>query len=980
MACLGVGVALYAYAAQADDELSLAEGDALYLEDVVDDAWYRARRRFVNAEGVVVPPDEASKADEAGLVPANYVEKRAPIRYVQAVYAYTANGADELSIEEGQQLEVYEIDGEWLLAGAGGMLGLVPANYVEEGGQGGQGGQEAQEVQEAQTVQDTVPPAPAPAHVPAPVPVPMPVPVPVPSVTAPAPSAPILTSPAAAPTRSMPPPASAFPESDKDDDPQPTLDEDDGRQETVAPIAVPAAWTATQPDYMNDDIKMWSVTEMDPKKKKKRAKGTLGVGNASLFFATADTNGAAVPRINIQDVAHAELDKSKYLLLSMAPSAHIPQDTLQFHVGSKQAGEVIMHKIQDSKDIAVRAGSRDAAALRAATAQPSVLPPSQAAPHKAPARSATDQEMVVALYDFDAQDTDEMSVCKNDQLVLIERENDEWWKLQNAAGKVGVVPAAYVDILPSIKDEPVHVTPRSSQTSTVVSSMGKGASRDRDRDRDAKTGVRTWVDATGKFRVNAELLGVGEDHVRLHKTNGSVIDVPLSKMGESDLLYLEQLTGRRLFGRAAKSKPKRETRARRAPKRTSNTGKDWFAFLLEAGIDVDNCTRYAAAFERDHVDESIVDDLDPSQLRSLGLREGDIIRLRRFLERRSSANKPAPRSHEDEERRIREDESLARRLQAQEIAAERRHTSQNRVSSSTKRTDEPAEPLAPQRSSNEANLDAETIAAAVEIVRRREREEASARDDKAEREADANKPKEKTKEPKEAPQEPTDPTEALFDKLAGMKAAPKATPPDAGFNPMAPRGPFAPVLANQGLLQPLIPLQGTGQIVPTGTGMPNWSANMIGQPTGYASMGQYVTGMMPMATGAFPPPSPFQGGSMPQQPTGMQAPVLGAATAETVRRDDEKYSAANVFQQMKTGSLGAQDSAPQSSGKYDALRAQPTGFAAGGIVDPGPQPDMSPFSGGFMPGMQGMSTGQGMPGMYGAPTGGYMMPPGYYGV
>ena len=45
MRCLGIAEALYDYTAQADDELTIAEGDKLYLDELVDEAWYKARPR-----------------------------------------------------------------------------------------------------------------------------------------------------------------------------------------------------------------------------------------------------------------------------------------------------------------------------------------------------------------------------------------------------------------------------------------------------------------------------------------------------------------------------------------------------------------------------------------------------------------------------------------------------------------------------------------------------------------------------------------------------------------------------------------------------------------------------------------------------------------------------------------------------------------------------------------------------------------------
>ncbi|KAH9052276.1 hypothetical protein EDB87DRAFT_1826284 [Lactarius vividus] len=57
---------------------------------------------------------------------------------------------------------------------------------------------------------------------------------------------------------------------------------------------------------------------------------------------------------------------------------------------------------------------------------------------------------------------------------------------------------------------------------------------------------------------------------------------------------------------------------------------DWFEFL-NAGCDVDDCTRYAS-FERDKIDEAILPDITGGTLRTLGLREGDIIRVAKVIE------------------------------------------------------------------------------------------------------------------------------------------------------------------------------------------------------------------------------------------------------------------------------------------------------------------------------------------------------------
>ena len=137
------------------DRLSVREGDSLYLQELVDGEWYRAKRRHVRDDGSVVPATELGEdAHAEGLVPANYVQEAAPLRHVQALYDYEAQNEDELSISEGDALDIYEVDDQWLLARKADAFGMVPANYV---------GEDA-EVAEAPAAAE---PAPAPAPEPA---------------------------------------------------------------------------------------------------------------------------------------------------------------------------------------------------------------------------------------------------------------------------------------------------------------------------------------------------------------------------------------------------------------------------------------------------------------------------------------------------------------------------------------------------------------------------------------------------------------------------------------------------------------------------------------------------------------------------------------------------------------------------------------------------------------------------------------------
>lgn len=53
--------------------------------------------------------------------------------------------------------------------------------------------------------------------------------------------------------------------------------------------------------------------------------------------------------------------------------------------------------------------------------------------------------------------------------------------------------------------------------------------------------LRTWQDATGKFSIEAKLLEVTEESVKLEKADGKQITVPLRKLSRDDLQYLDTL-------------------------------------------------------------------------------------------------------------------------------------------------------------------------------------------------------------------------------------------------------------------------------------------------------------------------------------------------------------------------------------------------------------------------------------------------------
>ncbi|KAM0627659.1 hypothetical protein ACHAPW_007796 [Verticillium nonalfalfae] len=164
--------------------------------------------------------------------------------------------------------------------------------------------------------------------------------------------------------------------------------------------------------------------------------------------------------------------------------------------------------------------------------------------------------------------------------------------------------------------------------------------------------VRTWTDRSKSFSVDAQFLGLKDGKINLHKMNGVKIAVPIAKMSLEDLEYVEAVTGISLDEDKPLSSVKRnsktpDSRGTSGAASTARLGAgasveqppqrpeyDWFQFFLSCDVAVGVCERYAQAFAKESMDESILPDVDASVLRNLGLREGDILKVMRHLDTR----------------------------------------------------------------------------------------------------------------------------------------------------------------------------------------------------------------------------------------------------------------------------------------------------------------------------------------------------------
>lgn len=155
-----------------------------------------------------------------------------------------------------------------------------------------------------------------------------------------------------------------------------------------------------------------------------------------------------------------------------------------------------------------------------------------------------------------------------------------------------------------------------------------------------------WTDRSGTFKVEAEFLGLKDGKIHLHKTNGVKIAVPVGKMSSEDMDYVEHATGQTLdddrplsdFKRNNAQQPRDQSlpgsssRAGASVQQVQGSKYDWFDFFLQCGVHPQICDRYASAFDRDQMGEESLQDIDPPLLRTLGIKEGDIIRVMKLLD------------------------------------------------------------------------------------------------------------------------------------------------------------------------------------------------------------------------------------------------------------------------------------------------------------------------------------------------------------
>ncbi|KAI6779091.1 Actin cytoskeleton-regulatory complex protein-like protein [Emericellopsis cladophorae] len=651
MGFLGVYRALYDYTPQAEGELTIEENDLLYvLEKNADDGWWKAKKKA-----------GANDEDEpVGLVPHNYVEEFPAVGRARALYEYTRQTDEELSFPEDAILEIFDTsDPDWILVGLEEEYGFVPSNYID--------------MDSGDTASATMssPAAPAlPAR---------------PRSVSHEPESPVAASPVApsGPAAALagmmhgrslsqsesPPPQPTRGVSQYEDYHHASDDDPPARSPPLPSRPQPPPESTydshVQPEeHQNDSYRapggfhMYNVNEMvSVMGKKRKMPTTLGINlrTGMILIAPEKTQDGPSQEWTADKMTHYSRE-GKHVFMELVR----PSKSIDFHAGAK-----------DTADEIVRALGEMAGAVRAEGLKEVI-----AAGTKKSVRKGQ------ILYDFMAQSEDEVTVAAGDEVIVLDdSKSEEWWQVRRLKnGKEGVVPSSYIEITGTMTPPPVvgvdsarstvdqnrmeeirltkealraskepQVGPGmslpergsslndSDQQSRRQNGRSDGASKPKSKPDPAK--IHTWTDRSKSFSVDAQFLGLRDGKIHLHKLNGVKIAVPLSKMSTEDIEYVESMTGislknEKVSAEAKKARPSAAASRENESKagRDSKPEYDWFQFFLDCNVAVGLCERYAQAFNKDSMDESVLPDVDAGILRNLGLREGDIIKVMRTLD------------------------------------------------------------------------------------------------------------------------------------------------------------------------------------------------------------------------------------------------------------------------------------------------------------------------------------------------------------
>ncbi|CCJ28494.1 unnamed protein product, partial [Pneumocystis jirovecii] len=630
---IGVYRSLYPYQPQQDQELvakenrelELEENELLYVLEKGEDLWWKVKKK--------APSDQED--GDVGLVPGNYLEECQPIYQVRTLYDYEQQSSEEISFNEGEILDVFDEDNEnWVFARCRMSYGFAPSNYLEK-----ITGNMASPIHNPNGAQIN------------------------------SSSSPLFVSNLGVSPNSLKKidtskethssdlsqHGSSINQSYKNAGKAPEkafFRKTSENSEVLDAYAVSneSYFFDTYQDSSNESLKTWTVYEID---KKKRRRGILSVGNSSITFSS--DSGKKHQVWPITSIIRYSFEKKHVFIDVSSGKSSISFD---FHAGSLETAVEIYSAIENLANISCSPRSKEIASAANIT---STLDLSSGINAKGIEKTSykdrkfsnnvnndynsdndnddnnnTDVNYFnhkqlegkkgIVLYDFDACEEDELSVKANTYVFILDDTTScDWWKVKQGDSE-GLVPASYIKChfreLKSIKKIDNNELQKSEKKNHVEKKINK-PQLDK---------IKTWTDRTGTFKVDAQFLGVIDNKIHLHKLNGVKISVPLSKMSAEDVLYVESIA------ESSKNKQNTDTSSIsndskycKAKDKIVSNKHEINTTLESKSVKYNLCQTYATNFQSDNLTESNLLDLTSENMRTLGIREDDIIRITRYI-------------------------------------------------------------------------------------------------------------------------------------------------------------------------------------------------------------------------------------------------------------------------------------------------------------------------------------------------------------
>jgi hypothetical protein len=195
-----------------------------------------------------------------------------------------------------------------------------------------------------------------------------------------------------------------------------------------------------------------------------------------MFFAS-ESDKTPVRQWPTASVHQSEAEKAKHISLDVNGA------NLHFNAGSQSAAEAILTKLRASKAASAHSPPRSPPVTRSPSPEPTSAPVlkqkksvnfAQEPPEVITSRESEeydesggeDSEGITGtvLYDFAAEGEDELAVAEGEIVTVVDQGNEDWWKIRNAQGIEGVVPALYVKVCLSFN----AVSSNSLQVTAVI--------------------------------------------------------------------------------------------------------------------------------------------------------------------------------------------------------------------------------------------------------------------------------------------------------------------------------------------------------------------------------------------------------------------------------------------------------------------------------------------------------------------------------